>query len=208
MHRRERASAARGGSACLVGGAEAGQTDHNRPALRLATRRAALQTRPSRSRSDAAIGAPPPHCAHTARGVGRDASIDGAWRRQPGVRRSIDIPSPAHATLGPYGAHRTPLEPVPRAKANGPFQRARACCGPLKARAPLVANFGAQGRAGRRGARRRILLPPRTVRAPPLPRAPLRTSASSRRALSQSPNTLRSGSCRRPGARGASTRSH
>ena len=126
---------------------------------------------------------------------------------QPGVRRSIDILAPPRATLGPYGAHRTPLEPVPRAKANGPFQRARACCGPPQSARPASREIGARGPAGRRGARRHILRPPRTVRAPPQPRAPLRTSAPSRRALSQSPNTLRSGSCRRPGARGASTRS-
>ena len=37
----------------------------------------------------------PPCCAHTARGVGRDASCDGAWRRSPAsVARLIHHPPP------------------------------------------------------------------------------------------------------------------
>ena len=58
----------------------------------------------------------PPHCAHTARGEGRDACCDGAWRRSPAsvapliyqpppVRRSAPAP-PFKPRYGPCRARR------------------------------------------------------------------------------------------------------
>ena len=75
---------------------------------------------------------------------------------------------------------------MPRAKASGPFQRAHACCGPLKARASQVAKIGARWREGWRGARRRIVRPPRAARVPP-PRARLDARAHLRVELSANP---------------------
>ena len=75
---------------------------------------------------------------------------------------------------------------------------------PQSARLASRENWRAGARGAARGEATYRTPAPRRSRALPA-RAPRRTSASSRRALSQSPNTLRSGSCRRPGARGAST---
>ena len=91
---------------------------------------------------------------------------------QHGVRRSIDILAPPRATLGPYGAHRTPLEPVPRAKANGPFQRARACCGPPQSARPASRELWRTGARGAARGEATYLTPtPHRSCAPPTARA-------------------------------------
>ena len=142
----------------------------------------------------------PPHRAHTARGVGRDACCDGAWRPSTAsIAPLIYQPPPPVRRSAP-----TPPSNPATARAAREGEQAFATCTrllrpPQSARLASREIWCAGARGVARGEATYRTPAPRRSRAPSA-RAPRRTSASSRRALSQSPNTLRSGSCPRAGA--------
>ncbi len=94
----------------------------------------------------------PPHRAHTARGVGPDASIDVAWRPSTASVARLIYQPPPRATLGPCTAVEPRYGPCRARRRTGLCNVHKLAAAPSK-RAPrksrTLARGGARGGAGR-----------------------------------------------------------